>query len=84
MVSWVKFGRKWLNEWFHEMRKSKILKPIWCLGWARGPKPPERFQLIFFVRFHETIHLVIFGQILPMKPSIFTKWFQDFPKKKNC
>ena len=36
------------------------------------------FQFFLF----ETIHLVIFGQILPMKPSIFTKWFQDFPKKK--
>ena len=38
------------------------------------------------VDFSETIHLVIFGQILPMKPSIFSKWFQDFPKKeqKKC
>ena len=58
---WVK---TWNLGWFHEMQKSKILKPIWCLGWARGPErrperrsedpayAPNRFQFFVFA-FHE-------------------------------
>ena len=30
--------KTWNLGWFHEMRKSKILKPIWCLDWVRGLK----------------------------------------------
>ena len=32
---------------------------------------------------YETVHRVIFGQILPMKPSIFTKWFTFFPREQK-
>ena len=43
-----------------------------------------RKPIIFYLDgFSETLILVIFGQILPMKPSIFSKWFQDLPKKNK-